>query len=89
MASPKKPSPVVNPVGELFLTLIAYEEAKKALEYAAPKTVAELGGAQAIIDKFGGEMRPSSRCWWHVNLDAETWEKIATEHQAQFRGEYE
>jgi hypothetical protein len=74
----------------LALTLAAYEGARLALEQTAPEATRSLGGAQAIMDRFPGGMRPNSLGWWSTPLDEETWERIALEQQRPFReGSYE
>lgn len=82
------PMPSSDPIAELTLTLAAYEAARSDLEDAAPKASQSLGGAQAIMDRCGGQMRPHSRGWWAVNLDDATWEAISREQQDPYRGGY-
>ena len=79
------PSQASDPVADLVLSLAAYEQAAAALERSAPSVSQSLGGAEAIMDRFGGEMRPHAGGWWAVNLDDETWEALASEQQAPYR----
>jgi hypothetical protein len=74
-----------DPILELTLTLAAYEAACRALEAAAPEVCRSLGGAQAIMDRSGGGMRPHARGWWGVDLDDETWSASAAEQQRPYR----
>lgn len=78
-------SPSPNPLAELALTLAAFEQAAEALEAAAPKASQSLGGAEALMDLWGGEMRPHAGGWWAVKLDDAAWEAICGEQQSQFR----
>jgi hypothetical protein len=74
-----------DPLAELALTLAAFEQAAEALEASAPSASQSLGGAEAIMERSGGEMRPHAGGWWAVKLDDETWSALAAEHQSQFR----
>lgn len=78
------PSPS-DPLAELALTLAAYEQAADALDASAPSASQSLGGAEAIMDRCGGEMRPHAGGWWAVKLDATTWEALAAEQQQPYR----
>lgn len=78
------PSPS-DPLAELALSLAAFEQTAEALEASAPSASQSLGGAEAIMDRFGGEMRPHAGGWWAVNLDDETWEALCQEQQAPCR----
>ncbi len=80
------PSPTADPVAELVLTLAAYEAARADLEASAPETCRTHGGAQAIMDLCGGQMRPHAGGWWGIDLDDETWSQMAAEQQAPYRG---
>ena len=82
------PSPSASdPLAELALTLAAYEQAAEALEASAPSASQSLGGAEAIMDRCGGQMRPHARGWWAIQLDDETWSALAAQQQAPFRGD--
>lgn len=80
------PSQPADPIAELALTLAAYEAARADLEAAAPEACRSLGGAQAIMDRCGGQMRPHSRGWWGIALDDATWSALAAQQQAPYRG---
>jgi hypothetical protein len=81
------PCPNPDPITELVATLAAYEQARLGLEATAPKAIESLGGSQAIMDRGDGRMIPGG--WWVIALDDATWSALASEHQAQFRGECE
>ena len=74
-----------DPLAELALTLAAYEQAAEALHATAPSASQSLGGAEAIMDRFGGEMRPHAGGWWAVQLDDATWSALAAEQQRPYR----
>lgn len=74
-----------NPLAELALTLAAFEQAAEALEASAPSASQSLGGAEALMDRCGGEMRPHAGGWWAVKLDDATWEALCQEQQAPYR----
>lgn len=79
------PSPTADPLAELALTLAAYEAARADLEAAAPEACRSLGGAQAVMDRCGGGMRPHARGWWGIALDDEAWSALAQEQQKPYR----
>ena len=82
------PSPSKSdPLAELALTLGAHAAARLSLEASTPKASESLGGAEAIMDRSGGEMRPHAGGWWAVKLDDETWSALCQEQQAPFRGD--
>jgi hypothetical protein len=83
------PSPSPDPIAELTLTLAAYEQARVDLEASAPSASRSLGGAEAIMARCGGQMRPHAGGWWGIDLDDETWSVLAAEQQAEYRGGYE
>lgn len=78
------PSPS-DPLAELALTLAAHETARLSLEASAPSASRSLGGAEALMDLCGGEMRPHAGGWWAVKLDDAAWEAICGEQQAPYR----
>lgn len=78
------PSPS-DPLAELALTLAAFEQTAQALEASAPSASQSLGGAEAIMERCGGEMRPHAGGWWAVKLDDATWEALAADQQAPYR----
>jgi membrane protein implicated in regulation of membrane protease activity len=80
------PSPSQSdPLAELALTLAAHEAARLSLEASAPSASQSLGGAEAIMGRFGGEMRPHAGGWWAVNLDDATWSALCQDQQAPYR----
>lgn len=79
------PSPTADPIAELTLTLAAYEAARVDLQAAAPEACRSLGGAQAIMDRCGGRLRPHARGWWGIQFDDATWEAVAAEQQQPYR----
>lgn len=83
MPAPSPTSP--DPLAELALTLAAYEAARVGLEAASPSASQSLGGAQAIMDRCGGQMCPHAGGWWAVNLDDETWSALCQEQQQPYR----
>ncbi len=83
------PLPTADPIAELTLTLAAYEQARLDLEASAPSASQSLGGAEAIMARCGGQMRPHAGGWWGIDLDDETWSALAAEQQAPYRGGYE
>lgn len=82
---PAPPPSASDPLAELALTLAAFEQTAEALEAAAPKASQSLGGAQSIMDRCGGQMRPHAGGWWAVNLDDATWEALCGEQQQPYR----
>ena len=82
------PSPTADdPIAALTLTVAAHEQAAEALEASAPSASQSLGGAEAIMDRCGGKMRPHAGGWWAVDLDDATWSALCQEQQAPFRGD--
>jgi hypothetical protein len=63
--------------------LDAVEELAASLEGTAPITVAEAGGAQALIAKHG--RRTGAWFWSIAPITDALWEKMADEHQARHR----
>lgn len=64
--------------------LDAAEALAASLEGTAPVTVAEAGGAQALIAKHGH--RTGAWFWSIAPVEDWLWEKMAEEHQAEHRG---
>lgn len=83
------PSLPADPLGDVFRTLAAHEAARQSLEATAPLTCAEHGGAEALMQKLGGEMRPHPQGWWMVDFTSPEgqliWGQLVAEQQAQFR----
>lgn len=83
------PNPAVDQLGDVFRTLAAHEAARQALEVSAPLTCAEHGGAEVLMRKLGGEMRPHPQGWWAVDFSSPEaqliWGQLVAEQQAQFR----
>ena len=63
--------------------LDAVEALAASLEDTAPITVAEAGGAQALIAKHG--RRTGAWFWSIAPVEDSLWEKMAAEHQAMHR----
>jgi len=63
--------------------LMAVEALAASLEATAPITVAEAGGAQALIAKHGH--RTGAWFWSIAPVEDSLWEKMVEEHQAPHR----
>ncbi len=79
------PSQASDPIADLAMTLTAFEQAAEALEASSPSASQSLGGAEAIMARCRGEMRPHAGGWWAVTLDDATWEALASEQQSPYR----
>jgi len=63
--------------------LLAAEALTGTLAATAPRTIAEAGGAQALVAARG---HPTGAWFWSVApLPADLWERMADEHQTTHR----
>ena len=70
-------------VSAMLRDLKAAETLTASLEATAPVTVAEAGGAQALIAKHGH--RTGAWFWSVASLPEALWARMADEHQASHR----
>jgi hypothetical protein len=76
-------SPSTDVAVAILRDLVAAETLASSLSATAPSTVAEAGGAQALIAKRGH--RTGALFWSIAPVEASLWEKMAEEHQARHR----
>jgi len=75
---------VASLASSILLDLRAHQHASVALDATAPDACARLGGAAAIITN--GRPVVSGGGFWSWTADEETWQELAAEGQAEFRG---
>lgn len=68
---------------EMLRDLRAVEALAASLEATAPRTIAEAGGARALI--ASGGHRTGAWFWTIAPLSEALWERMAEEHQARHR----
>lgn len=68
---------------QMLRDLMAAEALTGTLAATAPRTVAEAGGAQALVATRG---HPTGAWFWSISpIPDALWEKMASEHQASHR----
>lgn len=76
-------SPSTEAVVAMLRDLDAVDALAASLEATAPAAVAEAGGAQALIAKYGH--RTGAWFWTVAPLPEALWARMAAEHQARHR----
>ncbi len=76
-------SPSTDAAIAMLRDLMAAETLIEVLAATAPLTVAEAGGAAALVASCG--RRTGARFWSVAPLPDALWERMAAEHQAQYR----
>lgn len=83
---PKTPSdPKPSRVETMLRELRAAEHFVATMDETAPKAMAEIGGAQALLSSAPGQSVAGQ--FWTVDMRGHvaTWEAMALEHQAEHR----
>lgn len=76
-------SPSTESVQRTLRDLVAAEALTGTLAATAPRTLAEVGGAQALVAARG---QPTGAWFWSISpVPADLWERMADEHQAPHR----
>lgn len=72
-----------NTVQQMLRDLMAAEALTGTLAATAPRTIAEAGGAQALVASMG---HPTGAWFWSISpVPVDLWEHMADEHQAPHR----
>jgi hypothetical protein len=70
-------------VQQMLRDLVAAEALTGTLAATAPRTIAEAGGAQALVAARG---HPTGAWFWSISpVPVDLWERMADEHQASHR----
>lgn len=70
-------------VQQMLRNLMAAEALTGRLTATAPRTIAEAGGAHALVAALG---HPTGAWFWSISpIPADLWERMADEHQAEHR----
>ncbi|MFG1289464.1 hypothetical protein [Xanthobacter versatilis] len=68
-----------DPVQQMLRDLMAAEALTGTLAATAPRTIAEAGGAQALVASMG---HPTGAWFWSISpVPVDLWERMADEHQ--------
>lgn len=69
----------IETVQQMLRDLMAAEALTGTLAATAPRTIAEAGGAQALVASMG---HPTGAWFWSISpIPVDLWERMADEHQ--------